>query len=315
MEMKKLSKKSFEEIRLWVYRNARQFELALWQYEFENGSKEAVLSALAYYQNDDGGFGNALEPDSWNPESTPYTTKVVIDLLRSIDFVDAKHPIIQGMLKFFESGKHREEYGWLWSIPSNENHAHAPWWNYDPKMNENYYIDITPKIVCFLLQFAEKDSALYQQAIAFTNRLLADLKKPENKQKALHGRYALSEMIKQLGLTDQFEISHLTDNLKAHIDETICRDVSQWTDYNVKPSEFIPSPNSPFLLGNEATVHTELDYLIEIRPENNVWGITWKWWDNYDKYPKEFAISEHWWKSWIAIEKLKFLRAFDRLDV
>ena len=55
--MKKLYKKSFDEIRLWIYRNARNLELTLWQYEFENGSKDAVLSALSYYQNDDGGFG------------------------------------------------------------------------------------------------------------------------------------------------------------------------------------------------------------------------------------------------------------------
>jgi len=312
--MKKLSKKSFEEIRLWVYRNARQFELALWQYEFENGNKEAVLSALSYYQNDDGGFGNALEADSWNPNSTPYTTKVVINLLKSINFTDASHPIIQGMLKFFESGKHCEAYGWLWAIPSNDDYAHAPWWNYDPKINETDYIDITPTIVCFLLQFAEKESALYKQAIGFTNQLLSEFKDPENKR-ALHGRYALSEMIKQLELTNQFDIAHLTSNLKVHIDETICRDISQWPHYNVKPSEFISSPNSPFYSGNEDIVHIELDYLIETRPENDTWGITWKWGDNHDKYPKEFAISENWWKSWIAIEKLQFLREFDRLDV
>ncbi len=72
--MKKISKKAFEEIRLWIYRNSRQLDLAMWQYEFENGNKDNVLLALSYYQNVDGGFGNALEPDCWNPESTPYTT-------------------------------------------------------------------------------------------------------------------------------------------------------------------------------------------------------------------------------------------------
>ena len=67
--MKELSKQAFEEIRIWIYRNARQLEIELWQYYFENGSKENVLSALSLYKNDDGGFGNTLEPDSWNPNS------------------------------------------------------------------------------------------------------------------------------------------------------------------------------------------------------------------------------------------------------
>ena len=86
--MKKLTVKAFDEIRLWVYRNARQLELALWQYEFENGSADAVLSALAFYQNQDGGFGNALEPDCWNPNSSPYTTLCAIEILKKIDFAD-----------------------------------------------------------------------------------------------------------------------------------------------------------------------------------------------------------------------------------
>lgn len=61
----------FEKTRMFVYRNSRPLDIARWQYHFEDGSKEAVLTALAPYQNEDGGFGHALEPDSWNPNSTP----------------------------------------------------------------------------------------------------------------------------------------------------------------------------------------------------------------------------------------------------
>ncbi len=66
--MKKLKAQDYAEIRLWMYRNARQIELALWQYYFENGSQESVLAALAMYQNADGGFGNALEADRMRKE-------------------------------------------------------------------------------------------------------------------------------------------------------------------------------------------------------------------------------------------------------
>lgn len=46
--------------RNFVYRNARPLELARWKYLFEGGSREEVLTALASYQNDDGGFGLSL---------------------------------------------------------------------------------------------------------------------------------------------------------------------------------------------------------------------------------------------------------------
>jgi len=109
--MKMLSINAFEEIRLWIYRNARRIELALWQYEFENGSVEAVLSALLNYQNADGGFGNAIEPDCWNPASSPYATLNAIGKLKNIDFTDTSHPIMRGIFKYLESGAYSNENG------------------------------------------------------------------------------------------------------------------------------------------------------------------------------------------------------------
>ncbi|EFC95496.1 hypothetical protein CLOSTHATH_06324, partial [Hungatella hathewayi DSM 13479] len=80
--MKVLNREDYQEIRSWIHRNARQLELSVWNYFFENGSREAVIDALSYYQNEDGGFGNAVEPDVWNPESSPYATMVVTGILR-----------------------------------------------------------------------------------------------------------------------------------------------------------------------------------------------------------------------------------------
>lgn len=57
----------FQKAKEFIYRNARPLDLARWQFHFEGGGKEAVINALECYQNDDGGFGHGLEPDSWNP--------------------------------------------------------------------------------------------------------------------------------------------------------------------------------------------------------------------------------------------------------
>jgi len=316
--MKKLSKQAFEEMRLWVYRNARQIELALWQYEFENGSTEAVLSALSHYQNDDGGFGNALEADCWNPSSSPYTTLSAIGKLSAVGFTDASHPIARGILRYLGSGAHCVESGWLFSIPSNNGYPHAPWWNYDTSAAEVGHTGVTAGLVCFVLRFAEKGSALYAKALALAENLLAKFKEPDNKDDmGLDGYCKLLETVNQLGLTDRLDVTYLAANIKKHVDGAIVRDVVQWSDYSVRPSGFIKSPDSPFYKGNEDIVETELDYLIDTRQEKGVWGITWQWWDNYEKYPKAFAIAENWWKSDLdmgAIGKLKFLRAFSRLE-
>jgi hypothetical protein len=122
-----LSKSDFQEIRSWVFRNARPLELALWQYHFENGSKENVLSVLAMYQNDDGGFGKTIEPDNWNPESTPYAAHYATNILRQIDFTDMDHPLYQGALHYLKSTPYRGKNGWFFSVPANALFPHAVW--------------------------------------------------------------------------------------------------------------------------------------------------------------------------------------------
>ena len=61
---------TYDRARAFMYRCSRPLELALWQHRFEGGSLENVLIALSFYQNDDGGFGHALEADNWNPASS-----------------------------------------------------------------------------------------------------------------------------------------------------------------------------------------------------------------------------------------------------
>lgn len=315
--MKKITAKDFDEIRLWVHRNARPVDLALWQYEFEEGGPEAVLSALSAYQNGDGGFGHALEADCWNPESSPYTTLSAIGRLQNIRHTDAEHPIMQGILKFLHSGTHSTAAGWLFSIPSNNGYARAPWWTYDPKANEYEHLGVTAGLVCFILEFAPKDGDLYKRACGFTHKLLERYKDTDQKgDMGLGGYCQLLSTVTRLGLTDQFDMEYLSGSIKNLVDQAIERDVSKWADYGVRPSQFIQTPESPFYQGNEDIVQTELDYLIDTRSPGGVWGITWKWWELYEAYPKEFAISENWWKADYqmgATGKLKFLRSFGRL--
>ncbi len=58
-----LTEQQFQSIKNRVHLNAREIELTMWKYHFEDGSKEEVLSALPAYPNADGGFGHALEAD------------------------------------------------------------------------------------------------------------------------------------------------------------------------------------------------------------------------------------------------------------
>ena len=76
----------YEKARGFIYRNARPIEIALWKYHFENGSREDILTALSMHQNTDGGFGHALEADSFNPNSAPIQTLNACEILRETNY-------------------------------------------------------------------------------------------------------------------------------------------------------------------------------------------------------------------------------------
>ena len=55
----------------FIWKNARLLERAIFELHFLNGSSKRILDILLAYQNEDGGFGNALEPDLRSPDSQP----------------------------------------------------------------------------------------------------------------------------------------------------------------------------------------------------------------------------------------------------
>lgn len=301
----------YKEVRTWMYRNARPVDLCLWQYFFEQGSKEAVVAALWYYQNDDGGFGHALEADNWNPGSTPITTQHALKILNEIEFFDMEHPIYKGIWRYLNSGKDMLECGWCFTVPDNDRYPHAPWWSYSEEFNSRLYVGLTAEYCAFILRWGDRTSQLYHKAEQFTDALLKRLMSDTKFGEAgVEGYINLLGTVKELGM-EQYDCEVLKKILAEIIPQSMEHDLAKWETYVARPSNFITGPDSEFYEDNSEIVHRELAYLKETKPENDVWGITWTWFDNMEKYSKEFAISENWWKGYHAIEKLRFLKAFE----
>jgi hypothetical protein len=217
--MKKLDKTACSQVKSWLYRNARPVELALWRYYFENGGKDAVLEALSAYQNGDGGFGNALEPDSWNPASSPYATLYAINVLKRVAFHDTSAPMVKGIFRFLEEGGYFSKDGWPFTIPSNDDHAHAPWWGYNPEANAYESQGLSAELACFALRFAHVGDSLYQSALSICDGLMEKLKEPDNKfgEMGLGGYCVMLETIQKLGLKNRFDYAYLSKTLGAKI--------------------------------------------------------------------------------------------------
>ncbi|MCM1298719.1 MAG: hypothetical protein NC203_05005 [Firmicutes bacterium] len=303
---------TFEKARRFIYRNARPLELARWQYHFENGSREAVLKALAFYQNQDGGFGHAVEADSFNPNSCPIQTWQAIAILKDVGLEDASHPIIEGILRYLDSGADfSEERGqWLNTVSSNDNYPHAIWWSYSDKETDFRY-NPTACLAGFILRFAPKDGGLYKKAEAIAQRAFDWFK--ENApvgEKHIAGCFiSLFEYMSEAGL-NTVDMDEFKSRLIEEVNANICRSADKWlSEYVCRPSAFIRSRDSIFYKGNEEPAAKECEVIISSQLDDGSFAVPWQWFNDY----REFTLAENWWKSVIVIENMMFLKGFEAI--
>jgi hypothetical protein len=79
---------SLERARAFVYEHGVVWERALFAQLFEGGDRRRLLRCLATYQNDDGGWGHALEHDVRTPASNAVVTEFALELMREFDLAD-----------------------------------------------------------------------------------------------------------------------------------------------------------------------------------------------------------------------------------
>ncbi len=307
-----LSKEMFEKTRSWMYRNARPLDLARWQYHFEGGSQDRVLEALSAYQNADGGFAHALEPDSWNPNSSPIQTWAATEILREISFTDRDHPIIKGILLYLGSGADFDGQVWNCVVETNNEYPHAPWWHADKNGSQHDKYNPTACLAGFVLYFSDPDSDIHRKC----KTIAAVLAESYVNGDMLDDMHAVSCLIRLMeysydsGITSLFYSHILRHKLIKQVRALITTDTDLWkTSYVCKPSQFINSRDSIFYPDNKDIAEQEADFIISSISPEGIWDVTWSWSD----YPDAWAISRNWWKGHIAVNNMLYLKNFGRL--
>jgi hypothetical protein len=116
--------------REFIYKQARLLERQLFCALFEDGPREPVLAALRAYQNPDGGFGNALEPDLRTPASQPLAVERAFFVLDAINAFD--DPMVLKACGWLDENS-TAEGGIPFALPTLEGYPHSPWMQADNK--------------------------------------------------------------------------------------------------------------------------------------------------------------------------------------
>lgn len=119
-----------EAARQFIESTARVLERHQLAVFLDEGPTEPVLTALRAYQNPDGGFGHALEPDVRCPGSQPSAALTALDVLSEMDAAPVE--MVTQVADWIASVAHPDG-GVPTVLPSAEGHPRAPWMQPSPQ--------------------------------------------------------------------------------------------------------------------------------------------------------------------------------------
>lgn len=286
----------------YVLENARPLELAVYKYYFENESSQGVVDELSKFQNTDGGFGHALEPDFFNPNSSPIATNDAIITLCRVNALDGYSDIVKGIVRYLASHDSfdEEKKRWLFAIDSNKDYPHAIWW--EKKGDGISKFNPSVSLAAFMVCYSNRTS-LYKEIIKEGFEYL------QNGGDVSGGDincYLLAyELLTKNGINDIIDINVFKNLLCKAIEICICKDIEKYgVEYVPMPSVIFAGRYLDFITPEiKPLIFAEKDILSKLQKDDGGFDITWKW---YTPYPDEYEQARAWWRPRITIEKLLF---------
>ncbi|GAA2317816.1 hypothetical protein GCM10010149_82770 [Nonomuraea roseoviolacea subsp. roseoviolacea] len=256
---------------------------------FAGGSRDRVLDVLRCYQNADGGFGNALEPDLRGAGSQPEPVEVAFRVLDELDaFAD---PMVPRACDYLLSVTTRDG-GVPFVLPSVRGTARAPWWETDDDPPGNL---VPTASIAALLHRHRAVHPWLERATAFCWTRIAAVERTTP-----YEARAIVAFLEEAPDRERAEAEFA--RLREAVLDTVALDPDTPGDAHF-PLDFAPAP-SRLPLFEADLLDRHLDALAAAQSPEGGWGGNWLMWT---------PLVEHEWGGYVTVERLKTLRAYGRL--
>jgi hypothetical protein len=153
----RLSKAGFDKACRFLRSQGRPLDAALLSYHLFDGERDAVIREVANYQNPDGGFGHAIEPDLRTPASSGIATAVALRLLREVR-TPTGNPVVARAIRYLIDSIDPRALVWPIITEKADLAAHAPWWNYSEDLAQSFNgfrFNPTAEVLAYLYQYRD----------------------------------------------------------------------------------------------------------------------------------------------------------------
>ena len=303
-----MTKVSFERAKKWIEENGRPLEKTLIKFHFREGASQEDIDTLKTFQNPDGGFGNAMEPDLRTPKSSILGTSIALQVLRSLNLKELGSDIVESAIIFILNNYNVEKMSWRIIPPEAENSPHAPWWNQVDREDNfvGFHLNPTAEILGYL--YNNKHLVPRKLIGILSLKVLTELK--SSKEIEMHDFLCCKRLLESKNLDSSFH-QNLILELDRLVDSCVVKDSSKWGGYGLRPLQVVSSPDSPFFGKLQKPVEENLDYEIDIQDASGAWSPTWSWGDSF---LNEWEKAKNEWTGIITLEKLVLLNKFGRVE-
>jgi hypothetical protein len=275
---------------------ARLLERRLFATCFLGAPAGGVVDALRGYQNEDCGFGQALEPDTRCPASLPVYVESALQALVASGATDEQ--MVLRACEFLarwadDAGAEGAVSPASPVIESFPRAGHWTEWTYEPGLNP------TAGIVGLLYKLAV-NHPWRDQAAAYCWSQLESGTVPEGAHTVLE-TFVFLEHTPETDRADDCAARiarHFGEMPAIHLDPAM-------PGYGLSVLQFAPSPTARWRkLFTGAQIAAALDHLEQIQQEDGGWPITWE-------PPGEAAVIE--WRGIVTLEALQALVSYGRI--
>lgn len=321
MNLEKLPRKIFENVKKNFKKNARPLEQAIFSLIFENGTPQKVFDEILRYQNRDGGFGLGIEPDFHLPLSTPVATSIGLQHLHFLntEYSEKLTPNLKKEIEeHIEQALHSlipsfdiDRKGWFAVRQEVNDYPHAPWWHWDENNRQTFVdtawgnptIELTGYFYHYRNLIPEKQ---YQDFIQAQLRRVIEYFTQKTEFNSEHELFCT---VRCYWMLDEEQRRMILPNLQKGIKQIMVLDSSQWEKYVPKPLDFVNHPQkNPFEVPN-SEINKNLSWIIQKLTQNGLIEPNWEW----RQYETFWKASKQYWSGILTQRYLRILKNFGLL--
>jgi hypothetical protein len=319
----RLSREAFERSRTAVLGRGRPVDVALFRHCFDHGPAEAVIRAVEAYQNSDGGFGRAIEPDFRLEVSSVMGTVTAFEYLRAVSAPN-DDPVVQRGVAFLVERFRPAQGAWPTAPREVNLYPHAPWWHHrgdEDSVPADSWAVPNANVVAVLHRYADLVARdLLDEATGVALRKLHETSSPP-------GPYVVAAFLDLAESAPGAVRDRVLERLRREARHVLPLDPAGWEREHFQLFWLAEAPESPLADVLQPELGRNLEWQIGRQDEKGLWQPAFHWYlgekvmgcdcsvgKRKQTFEAAWQVAREEWAGQLTVRTLRALQAFGLIE-